>query len=173
MVLASEKEPSLHDLIEQWLERTPFLHLGGFEWWDEFRAAVASMLDGEEARIRAGGSGRTEAQLAYQLRALDESRASFDVLFSEEKYAGLLKRGERRFSHTALQAALLIMSYPEEPLLNGAHQLLAELTNVDEGLTTWRYRHALMVHRFVGEKAGTGGSSGFHYLRATAECVQC
>ena len=28
----------------------------------------------------------------------------------------------------------------------------------------WRQRHSLMVHRMIGVKMGTGGSSGFHYL---------
>ena len=35
--------------------------------------------------------------------------------------------------------------------------------------TTWRYRHALMVHRMIGNKIGTGGSSGHSYLKATTE----
>ena len=33
----------------------------------------------------------------------------------------------------------------------------------------WRHRHSLMVHRMIGRKLGTGGSSGFSYLKATAE----
>ena len=41
--------------------------------------------------------------------------------------------------------------------------------DVDEYLTTWRYRHSLMVHRMIGIKLGTGGSSGYAYLRATAQ----
>lgn len=31
----------------------------------------------------------------------------------------------------------------------------------------WRSKHSLMVHRMLGIKMGTGGSSGYHYLRAT------
>lgn len=27
--------------------------------------------------------------------------------------------------------------------------------------------HVCMVHRMIGSKAGTGGSSGYHYLRST------
>tara|TARA_B110000208_G_scaffold182499_1_gene234291 strand:+ start:823 stop:1086 length:264 start_codon:yes stop_codon:yes gene_type:complete len=42
------------------------------------------------------------------------------------------------------------------------------LLDVDELLTTWRYRHSLMVHRMLGKKLGTGGSSGFSYLKAAA-----
>src|SRR5258708_39143557 len=40
--------------------------------------------------------------------------------------------------------------------------------NVDELLTLWRYRHALMVQRMIGVKIGTGGSAGHDYLRDTA-----
>ena len=40
---------------------------------------------------------------------------------------------------------------------------------MDELFTTWRYKHALMVHRMIGAKVGTGGSSGHHYLMKTAE----
>ena len=37
-VEASEKEPSLFDLIQGWLERTPFLNFGAFDFWREYRA---------------------------------------------------------------------------------------------------------------------------------------
>ena len=40
---------------------------------------------------------------------------------------------------------------------------------MDELLSTWRYRHALMVHRMIGTKIGTGGSSGHLYLLDTVE----
>ena len=40
--------------------------------------------------------------------------------------------------------------------------------NVEELLTLWRYRHALMVQRMIGVKIGTGGSAGHDYLRDTA-----
>ena len=47
--------------------------------------------------------------------------------------------------------------------------MLRTLVDVDELLSTWRYRHALMVHRMIGTKIGTGGSSGHHYLLNTVE----
>jgi tryptophan 2,3-dioxygenase len=36
---------------------------------------------------------------------------------------------------------------------------------MDEWFTTWRHRHALMAKRMLGQKVGTGGSSGYQYLR--------
>jgi len=46
-------------------------------------------------------------------------------------------------------------------------QVAERLVDVDEGLQEWRYRHAKMVERTIGDKAGTGGSPGAAYLRST------
>jgi len=47
-------------------------------------------------------------------------------------------------------------------------RMVAEaLVDIDEGLAEWRYRHVMMVHRTIGKKPGTGGSSGVEYLRST------
>lgn len=41
------------------------------------------------------------------------------------------------------------------------------LVDLDEGMQEWRYRHVKMVERTIGDKSGTGGSSGAEYLRTT------
>jgi len=41
------------------------------------------------------------------------------------------------------------------------------LVDIDEGIQEWRYRHVKMVERTIGQKMGTGGSSGADYLRST------
>ncbi|MGW7536258.1 tryptophan 2,3-dioxygenase [Amycolatopsis sp. NPDC054798] len=51
---------------------------------------------------------------------------------------------------------------------DGGPSVLAEaLVDLDEGLQEWRYRHVKMVERTIGDKTGTGGSSGATYLRTT------
>jgi tryptophan 2,3-dioxygenase len=45
--------------------------------------------------------------------------------------------------------------------------LLELMTDFDEGLQEWRYRHVKMVERTIGNKKGTGGSAGAEYLRTT------
>ncbi|MFI5207343.1 MAG: tryptophan 2,3-dioxygenase [Gemmatimonadales bacterium] len=45
--------------------------------------------------------------------------------------------------------------------------LLELMTDFDEGLQEWRYRHVKMVERTIGNKQGTGGSSGADYLKRT------
>jgi tryptophan 2,3-dioxygenase len=46
-------------------------------------------------------------------------------------------------------------------------QIAERLVDLDEGLQEWRYRHLKMVERTIGDKPGTGGSSGTQYLRST------
>lgn len=58
--------------------------------------------------------------------------------------------------------ALLLKIYRNNPKLN----LIAErLLDWDEGFQEWRYRHVKMVERTIGQKKGTGGSFGVHYLK--------
>ena len=53
-------------------------------------------------------------------------------------------------------------------LSDGEMRVLFELlTDIDEKLQEWRYRHVKMVERTIGNKPGTGGSSGVAFLRDT------
>ncbi len=58
----------------------------------------------------------------------------------------------------------LVEVYRNDPELTEFCELL---TDMDEGLMEWRYRHVMMVMRTIGTKQGTGGSSGVGYLRST------
>jgi tryptophan 2,3-dioxygenase len=63
----------------------------------------------------------------------------------------------------ALQSVLLTVYRDDgEPA-----QVAERLVDIDEGVQEWRYRHVKMVERTIGDKAGTGGSSGAGYLRST------
>jgi tryptophan 2,3-dioxygenase len=48
-----------------------------------------------------------------------------------------------------------------------AAQVAERLVDLDEGLQEWRYHHVKMVERTIGDKHGTGGSTGAEYLRTT------
>jgi len=63
--------------------------------------------------------------------------------------------------------AILLMVYRNDPK---NAELCERLVDLDEGFQEWRYRHVKMVERTIGTKAGTGGSSGAAYLRATVGC---
>jgi tryptophan 2,3-dioxygenase len=46
-------------------------------------------------------------------------------------------------------------------------QVAERLVDIDEGIQAWRYQHVKMVQRTIGDKPGTGGSTGASYLRET------
>jgi tryptophan 2,3-dioxygenase len=59
--------------------------------------------------------------------------------------------------------AVLVDGFSDDALAN----LVETLTDLDEGLQEWRYRHVMMVRRTIGTKHGTGGSDGAAYLATT------
>jgi tryptophan 2,3-dioxygenase len=61
----------------------------------------------------------------------------------------------------ALQEGLLAV-YRQQPELV---ILLELMTDFDEGLQEWRYRHVKLVERTIGAKKGTGGSAGVEFLK--------
>jgi len=164
----SAEEPSLFDVVERWLERTPFLKLEGFDFRSAYRAAVGTMLAGDEQVIR-GNPTLTDAERATQLRELEATRENFAALHDRAVHERLVREGKRRLSFEATHAALLIHLYRDQPILHLPFRFLTLLVDVDELLTTWRYRHAIMVHRMIGTRIGTGGSSGHQYLKDTTE----
>ena len=52
--------------------------------------------------------------------------------------------------------------YTTRPDLNILFELM---TDFDEGLQEWRYRHVKLVERTIGAKKGTGGSPGVEFLK--------
>lgn len=162
----SEKNKSLSELVNDWLERMPFfkekenwkvppfpnnvpnlqLPPGGEEkdqpFWIEYRKRYAeSLVDAEKDNLKA-----------------------FDEVFMQST-----GNNQRLFSATASKAALFIMLYRGYPILQLPFQLLNALLEIDEQLSSWRYRHMNMVHRMIGMRIGTGGSSGKDYLKAAAD----
>eukprot|EP01104_Vermistella_antarctica_P010110 TRINITY_DN2672_c0_g1_i2.p1 TRINITY_DN2672_c0_g1~~TRINITY_DN2672_c0_g1_i2.p1 ORF type:complete len:442 (-),score=122.92 TRINITY_DN2672_c0_g1_i2:158-1483(-) len=165
-LLEVEQRPSLLELVEKWLERLPFLEVDGWNFWTEYQAAVERNMATDCAAINAMVH-IDQAARDSMLAGVDKVRATFDTLFDEKQHNEALARGEKRISHKATKAALMIFLYRDEPVLNLPFRFLTLLTEVDEYLTLWRYRHTVMVHRMLGAKMGTGGSSGYHYLRST------
>jgi tryptophan 2,3-dioxygenase len=164
---ASESEPSLHDHVGRWLERTPFLSFGTFDFWSAYRQAVTTMLDHDRGVIEHHPNLDAAAR-ADQLAAFDQMMDAFQAVFDEDRWGQLVKAGKRRLSHRAFLAALLINLYRDEPIFQLPFRLLTALVDVDESFTTWRQRHALLAHRMIGSRIGTGGTSGHGYLEAAA-----
>jgi tryptophan 2,3-dioxygenase len=152
MIKSVESQRSLLDLVNEWLERMPFfeqpenwksyqplfpLEDGKHPFWSDYSAIYAnSLVEGERA-----------------------NRQHFENLFFKKE-----PLPDRRLSAAASRSALFIMLYRGYPMLQLPFQLLNNLLEIDEQLSTWRYRHVSMVTRMIGLRTGTGGSSGRDYL---------
>ena len=163
----AEKEPSLFDGVNRWLERTPFLDFDGFNLWDSYRKAVEENLKKQEQAFKSNQISDEETKRLQD--SYENTRKNFDAIVNEKKHDEMVETGQRDLSYKSMQAALLIFLYRDQPVLHLPYRLLTGLIDMDEYLTSWRYRHALMAHRMIGRKTGTGGSSGYSYLRTTVE----
>lgn len=155
-VKQSEAGHSLLHLLNAWLERMPFFD----EWanWDGF--VVSSDHKGLHP-FWSEYRHRYEQSLSEAERS---NLAAFDAVFLEEG-----QDNARNLSAKACRAALFIMLYRGYPILQLPFQLLNNLLEIDEQLSTWRYRHVSMVQRMIGTRIGTGGSSGRDYLKSALD----
>jgi tryptophan 2,3-dioxygenase len=167
-VAAAEARPTLRDQVDAWLSRTPFVDMGGYRFREAYDAALNAML-AQDMEVLRTHPHLSPAEKEIQIASLQKSRGMLDGLLDEKRFADLHKDGTWTFSRRALQAALFLFLYRDEPAPHSAYRMLNVLMDMDETLAIWRMRHALMVSRMLGRKVGTGGSSGFDYLRATAD----
>ena len=148
----AESESTLKELIIEWLERMPYLD---DRYWKEYQPVTESASEDRHKFW-------VDYQNAYQ-NSLSKSEADrlkeFDKVFFEE--------GRGDISPSAMRAALFITIYRDLPIFQFPFELLNALSEIDELLSNWRYRHFMMVRRMIGIRIGTGGTSGAGYLEGT------
>jgi tryptophan 2,3-dioxygenase len=163
----SERCPSLFDHVEHWLEQIPFMQSESFDFVLRYHEVAEEMHAAGRRQIEEHPQLDAESR-QKQLAAFEKSIRRFDVVFSETGWDEEVRRGARRFSYKAFMTALFINLYRDEPLLHIPYRILTVLIEIDETLTLWRQRHALMAHRMLGRITGTAGS-GYAYLDETAQ----
>jgi tryptophan 2,3-dioxygenase len=105
------------------------------------------------------------------------------IQMDDEQRARLMGRLERPSLYDRVKALLARRGYAVEPgaaLVESlrsiyadadAHYdlylLMEDLIEFDERFLLWRGRHVRMVERMIGQRKGTGGSSGAQYLQGT------
>jgi tryptophan 2,3-dioxygenase len=140
----AEKTKPLIALVNEWLERMPFFDDNRYwqggdagTFWEKYKDTYsASLADGEKNNL-----------IVFEQQVLSDET-----------------RPEWALSPKARRAALFIMLYRDYPLLQLPFGMINVLLEIDEGISIWRYRHMSMVHRIIGMRTGTGGSTGKDYL---------
>jgi len=152
----SEKESSLIDLVNAWLERMPFFNKDLY--WKKYPSLSAEeslhpFWDDYE-KLYTEGLFEGEKNNAAHFREIFYENAS-DV--------------PRTLSASACRSALFIMLYRGYPMLELPFQMMNALLEIDNQLGNWRSRHINMVRRMIGSRVGTGGSSGAGYLQGAMD----
>lgn len=160
-LLSLEKKPSLLELLEKWLERTPFLSVEKFDFWKSYKTLIIKMLKSDEEFIKKNPT-LGEEQKKIELQNIHNTQATFNLLLEKNSHQGKL-------SHKAQISALFIMLYRDEPILHLPYRILSQLMDLEENFRSFRLRHALLAQRMLGTKIGTGGSSGHQYLKKTVD----
>jgi tryptophan 2,3-dioxygenase len=166
-ILELEESNSLFSLIEKWLERIPFLTMEGFDFTSKYESAVNEMLEKEISGIKS--ANLTEEDRTLRIRMIEENKKYFERVLNESKHNSAIENGETSLSYKATMSALLINLYRDEPILHSPYRLLKNLVEFDHQIATWRFRHVQMVEKMLGQKIGTGGSSGQGYLKQTVD----
>ena len=108
-----------------------------------------------------------EARALLQRRLRE--RSVVDHFYDLLEGLGVAIPADLRSRHPTLQA--VPNEQVEEGILHlyrtrGDCTILFEvMTDFDEGLQEWRYRHVKLVERTIGAKQGTGGSPGVEFLK--------
>ncbi|MBS1567229.1 MAG: tryptophan 2,3-dioxygenase [Bacteroidetes bacterium] len=153
-VKEGEAAISLLQLVNAWLERMPF-----FDEQENWKGFISTDFE-------AGVPVYWTAYKEYYRKSLADVESGQLQAFEKVFFA---EDPERQLSPKAARAALFIMLYRGYPILQLPFQLLNNLLEIDEQLSTWRYRHMNMVHRVIGARIGTGGSTGKDYLKAALD----
>lgn len=148
-----EQQPTFLELLDRWLQRMPFFsnqdlwlnynaHYSNTSnlhiFWNDYRKIYESCLSPVE---------KTNLE-------------AFDQIFQ-----GAEQNGITSLSSSAMRSALFIKLYSGYPILQQPFQLIQNMLDIDEQMATWRFRHINMVHRMIGGRVGTGGSTGKEYLQ--------
>ncbi len=169
-IQSAEKEPSLLQLLNKWLERMPFFDEDAANlFWGDYRARYQqSLADAEKTNLDHFDTvffGKTASAPASPGNAVPAACA----YASSTNTPSPASAPARSLSPQACRSALFIMLYRGYPLLQLPFQVLHQLLEIDEQLSTWRYRHMSMVARIIGTRIGTGGSTGREYLASALE----
>jgi len=155
-----ENDKSVLQLVNNWLERMPFFegefwrnYPGKFPnpeglhpFWNDYRQLYAQSLSEKE-------SGKI---------------GDFDHLFlgiqTDEP-----NEQPPSLSPDALKSGLFIMLYRDFPFFQNSFRILDTLIEIDHTLSTWRYKHLMMVRRMIGMRVGTGNTTGAGYLEGALQ----
>ena len=156
-------EPSLDEVLQKWLKRTPIQ--GSFIEDDNDQQIVDDFVNKYLSAMKI---------LNQKLLEQTSKHSSVDNNTLEERFNANLKSAEEYLrpngsTNRSRAGLLFIEAYRDLPLLAWPRKLIDSFVELEESMVLFRTHHARMVERIIGRRVGTGGSSGVDYLDATTK----
>lgn len=158
----TEQKLTLIQLINRWLERTPFFEN---EYWTSYRSKFptsdAHPFWNDYRFIYHQGLTEKESN-----KIIDFDYTFFEALpenisVDEKEQLVALRT---TLSPKAMRSALFIMLYRDFPVFQNSFRIIDTLIEIDNLFGGWRHAHYRMVRRMIGMRVGTGNTSGAGYL---------
>lgn len=140
LYLLTSQEASLFSFVNDWLERTPFIEIEGWDFWTAYQLALKHKYD-ELVRSVPEGVNYEARQAEFQ-----KEYETLKELLEEERWVSRTRGDDQaHLSFKAIKAAVMIHVYREMPIFHLAFQILQQLVEIDEELVTWRWKYAILV----------------------------
>ena len=86
-----ENQKNIFDLVENWLERTPFIESEEFSFWESYKNAIGEMLE-HDMKIINQNPNLDEESKNDQINHYKKIYKNYNSLFDENKYNYIRKR---------------------------------------------------------------------------------
>jgi tryptophan 2,3-dioxygenase len=160
-VTAARGEVSLRSALHEWLLRTPIDPVGGSDRGATADRFLEAYLSGYERSLHATLTAIMGNSEPDKLQSrLEEGVAQVRSFLRAEDKA----EADRARTRLVRAGILFIESYRDLPLLAWPRLLLETVVVLEERVLLWRTRHVRMVERIIGQRIGTGGTSGAGFL---------
>lgn len=157
------QQPNLYNTVETWL-----LHYA--EDAKKYLNNYKNDLDTKLVELQLKVDHRKTDQISnMQIEQLKIVQDSFNKIMNKHSYQQELEHETRRLNYESFLSALYLCLNQNDAHLRNAYKILKKIIEMDELMALWRYHHALMVQRMIGNKFGSAGTTGFNYLRSTVE----
>ena len=153
LIKSTEKQPTFMELLNKWLERMPFFSDPAL--WENYNS-----LTKNTAGMHIFWNDYLQVYKASLAKEEKGNVEAFAQIFLTND-----SKGMTTLSPAAMRSALFIKLYNGYPILQQPFRIIQNMLDIDEQMATWRFRHINMVHRMIGSRVGTGGSTGKEYLQ--------
>lgn len=183
MISTTEASTTLFDVFENWLKRSPFFDeniwskVGQESYWETY---IQNYHQGLADRDKALGRHEDLRRVLKEgitihkeikVPLTDEEKAVIEQLKTDDQHEFTKSKiiEIKRFDGQCVKAAIFISINRHLPMFHLPYRFITLLMDIDELISMWRYRHLTMVKKTMGERTGTGKTSGADYLKNIVE----